>query len=171
MGYIKDLHEMNDCFLAGRLDVPLFGGQIEVEIDRDADLDPDYAEKCAEHLVNLSDKMIDELCEKAIRYCNFMREQWGDFSDIYPDIAEDIDTNIPEDVSGRDILKYIFKPVLFISAPKGEGIGYTIEAQCVWEPEHGVDMIFRDNKVLYVADPEGLGAWEDDEEYRTVFDE
>ncbi len=171
MGYIKDLHEMDDCFLSGTLDVPLFGGQIEVEIDRDADLDPGYAEKCAEHLVNLSDKMIDELCEKAIRYCNFMREQWGDFSDIYPDIAEDIDTNIPEDVSGRDILKYIFKPVLFISAPKGDGTGYTIEAQCVWEPEHGVDMIFRDNKVLYVADPEGLGAWEDDEEYRTVFDE
>ena len=171
MGYIKDLHEMNDCFLAGRLDVPLFGGEIEVEIKRDPAVDPAYAEKCAEHLVNLSDKMIDELCEKAIRYCNFMREQWRDFSDIYPDIAEDINTNIPEDVSGRDILKYIFKPVLFISAPKGDGTGYTIEAQCVWEPEHGVDMIFRDNKVLYVADPEGLGAWEDDEEYRTVFDE
>lgn len=171
MGLIKDLHEMDDCFLSGTLDVPLFGGQIEVEIDRDADLDPDYAEKCAEHLVDLSDEMIDTFCERAVAYCNFMREQWRDFSDIYPDIAEDIDTNIPEDVSGRDILKYIFKPVLFISVPKGDGTGYTVEAQCVWEPEHGVDMIFRDNKVLYVADPEGLGAWEDDEEYRTVFDE
>ena len=34
MGLIKDLHEMDDCFLSGTLDVPLFGGQIEVEIDR-----------------------------------------------------------------------------------------------------------------------------------------
>ena len=117
------------------------------------------------------DEMIDELCEKAVRYCNFMREQWGDFSDIYPDVAEDIDTNIPEDISGRDILRYIFKPVLFISEPDGEGIGYNVEAQCVWEPEHGIDMIFRDDRVLYAASPEGLGAWADDDEYETVFDE
>ena len=171
MGLIKDIQEMDSCFLAGRLDVPLFGTEIEVEIERDPAVDPAYAEKCAEHLVNLSDEMIDELCEKAVRYCNFMRAQWGDFSDIYPDVAEDIDTNIPEDISGRDILRYIFKPVLFISEPEGEGIGYSVEAQCVWEPEHGIDMIIRDDRVLYAASPEGLGAWADDDEYETVFDE
>lgn len=170
MKYIKNLCEENEFFITGKLNVPLFCGEIEVEIEKEPAVDPSYAEKCAEHLVNLSDEMIDDFCEKAIKYCNYMREEWGDFSDIYPDIAENIDANIPEDISGRDILKYIFKPILYIFAPQGEGIGYTVEAQCVWEPEHGLALIIRDDRVLYVADPVGLDAWEDEEEYRTVFD-
>lgn len=169
MGLIKDLHEMDDCFLSGTLDVPLFGGQIKVLIDRDADLDPGYAEKCAEHLVDLSDEMIDTFCERAVAYCNFMREQWGDFSDIYPDIDDKINTNIPEDISGRDILRYISEPILYIFEPEGEGIGYTVEAQCLWEPEHGLALIIRDDKVLYVGEPDGSSAWEDDEQYECPY--
>ena len=171
MAFLRDICESDECYLSGRLNVPLFGGDIEVMIEREPAVDPAYAEKCAEHLANLSDEMIDEFCRRAVRYCNYMREEWGDFADIYPDIKEGIDTNIPEDVSGRDILKYIFDPVLFISAPEGDGTGYAVEAGCVWEPEHGLDLIIRDDRVLYVADPVGLSAWEDEEEYRTVFDE
>ncbi len=129
----------------------------------------DYAEKCAEHLVNLNDKMIDDFCERAVAYYKFMFEELGHFEDIYEDIVDDIKNTVPEDVSGRDILKYISYPNLFVFPPKGDGIGYNVGVRCVWEPEHGLDLIIRDDKVLYVGEPMGLGAWSSDEEYEVTY--
>lgn len=163
MGLIKNIVTEDECFLKGNVFVPLFDCEAEVWIENSVDMA--YAEKCAEHLVNLDDKMIDAFCDMAIKYCKFMIEEWGDFSDIYGDISNDINKCIPEDIVRRDILKYISRPHLYVFPPEKDETGYNVECDCVWEPEHGLDLIIRGDRVLYVGQSEGLGAWADDEEY------
>ncbi len=167
MSIIKDIKQEDSLFLKGTLYVPLFEKEAEIWIENTVDLE--YAEKCAEHLVNLNDKMIDDFCERAVAYYKFMLEEWGYFEDIYEDIVDDIKNTVPEDISGRDILKYIYSPNLFVFPPEGDGIGYSVDCQCVWEPEHGLDLIIRDDKVLYVGESMGLGAWSSDEEYEVPY--
>ncbi len=167
MALIKNIVKDDDSFFLGKLYVPLFESEIDVWIENTADFG--YAEKCAENFVSLSDELIDKFCERAIAYYRYMLEQWNDFADIYGDIVEDINDTVPENVEGREILKYISRPHMYVFEPKGEGIGYDIECDCVWEPEHQLDLIIRNNEVLYVGPSEGLGPWEDEEEYEMPY--
>lgn len=163
MGIIKNIEQADEMFQKGSLYVPMFGRDIEVWIENEAEMD--YAERCAEHLTALSDEMIDTICEKSVIYYQFMLEEWGDFEEVSGGILNEIRNTIPEDAEGRDILKYITSPSLYILSPESDDIGYSIECGCVWEPEHGLEIIIRNNTVLYVGPAEGLGAWEDDDVY------
>lgn len=40
---------------------------------------------------------------------------------------------------------------------------------CEWEPEHGIDIIMLDNKVMDVGPGEGLSPWSDDDEFERLF--
>lgn len=154
---IKEIKEHNDIFLCGKLDSTLFGKVIDVFIDRDADME--YAEKCAENLINLSSEMIDKICERTSAFHQYMLEEWNE------DFVAEINEKVPCDVTGREILKYIEEPAMYIFAPKGDGIGYIIEGLCPWEPEHGIDIIIRDDRLLYVGTPEGYTPWSDEDEF------
>ena len=166
MSLITITQQQDDLFIEGTLFVPLFKNNIKVYIEQEVDIK--YAESCAEHFTTLSDAMIDEFCSKAIEYCEFMREEWGDF-DIYDNIVDSINEKIPERIFGREILKFISSPRMYIMPPKENIPGYNIECDCVWEPEHGLDWIIRGNRTLYVGQSEGLGAWCDDDEYEDIF--
>lgn len=166
MSIIKNVKEADDCFLKGTLFSPIFKESIEVWIEKDVSME--YAEKCAEHFTNLSDSFVDDFCNRAVEYYEFMREEWEEY-EIFEDISDEIEQTMPEDIEGREILKYISSPQMFIFVPQGDMVGYNVECECVWEPEHGLDWIIRGNKTLYVGQAEGLGAWADDEEYESVF--
>ena len=43
-------------------------------------------------------------------------------------------------------------------------IGYVIEGDCEWEPEHGIDIIILNDKVVDVGPAWGLTPWDDEEE-------
>ncbi len=167
MALIKNIVKNNDSFFLGKLFAPLFDREIDVWIENSADFA--YAEKCAEKFISLSDEMIDKFCERSIAYYRYMLEQWGDFSDIYGDIEDEINNIIPENVEGREILKYISRPHLYVFEPEGEGTGYIMECDCVWEPEHQLSLIILDGRVLYVGPSEGLGPWEDESDYEMPY--
>lgn len=167
MGLIKYTEPEDDVFIRGKLFVPLFGSEIEVYIEEN--VTPEYAERCAKHLTELSDEMIDDFCERAIRYYEYMLDEWEMFEAVSHGVLDDIKSTMPEKVTGREILKYISSPSMFIFEPKEDVEGYSVECRCVWEPEHGLDLIIRGDKILYVADAMALGPWCSDDEYECVF--
>ena len=67
--------------------------------------------------------------------------------------------------SGVALIEFLYKPTMYIYAPKGDEIGYCIECECPWEPEHQCNIVIRGDKVLYVGPSEGEDPWGDDEDY------
>ena len=103
------------------------------------------------------------MCERISAYHKFMLEEWNE------EFVAEINEKVPYDILGRDILRYIEKPTIYIFPPEGKGIGYVIEGNCEWEPEHGIDIIMLDDKVMDVGPAEGLSPWSDDDEFERLF--
>ncbi len=163
---IKNSSKTNEYFYNGTMYCPMFGKEITVSIENEEEAGFDvkpYAEKCAAHLTNLSDEFIDKICERVSAYQQFMLEEWNE------EFVEEINEKVPPTVSGRAILDYITKPMLVVESAKGDGIGYAIHGYCEWEPEHGIEIIILDDKLLYVGMTSCLGAWADDDEYEVDF--
>ncbi len=154
---IKNIQKRDDMFNVGVIESKLFNEEIEVWIENTVEMD--YAEKCVEHFQSLKDKVIDKICERTSDYHMFMLDEWDE------DFVDEINEKVPSDVSGRDILKYIENPKVFILPPEGDGIGYVVEGDCAWEPEHGIDIILLDDKVVDVGPAEDLSPWDDEDEF------
>lgn len=161
------IQDEDEYYQNGTFASVLFQRAIPVHIDPEVDMA--YAEQCVEHFNHLSDQMIDKFCEMAIAYCEFMRKEWKEFEDVYPDIVEDIQREIPEKLHGREVLAFLTTPEMYIEPPEEAVCGYSISSACVWEPEHALDWIIRGNKILYVGPCEGMGAWQEEEDYETIF--
>lgn len=110
---IRNLHKSN-LFNEGIAFFPLFGTDIEVYVDFDAPLH--YADKCVEHLENLSDGMIDALCKGSVDYCESFR-----------DLFDELEIDIPEGIEGRDILPYIEPKAMIIENPLGDEPAFHME--------------------------------------------
>lgn len=131
------------------------GGEMELLVD--PNVSEDYVEKCVEHFENLSDELMDEICEALCRYCEEVRD---DAEDVFGDLG------IPETVTGREILEYCRPSSLIVEEPKSvDIIGYSIAGNCDWEPEHGLQIIIRDNRLLFVSSFDGMAIWYDDDSY------
>lgn len=157
------IQDEDEYYQNGTFASVLFQRAIPVHIDSEVDMA--YAEQCVEHFNHLSDQMIDKFCEMAIAYCEFMRKEWKEFEDVYPDIVEDIQREIPEKLHGREVLAFLTTPEMYIEPPEGAVSGYSISSACIWEPEHALDWIIRGDKILYVGPCEGMGAWQEEEDY------
>lgn len=158
---ISNIEKRDDMFNVGFIESKLFNKKIEVWIENTVDMN--YANKCAENFESLKDEVIDKICERISAYHKFMLEEWNE------EFFAEINEKVPCDISGRDILKYVENPTIYIFSPEGDGIGYVIEGNCEWEPEHGIDIIMLDNKVMDVGPGEGLSPWSDDDEYERLF--
>ena len=158
---ISNIEKRDDCFNVGYIESKLFNQRMEVWIENTVEVD--YVQKCIESFEALNDDVIDKICERASDYHKFMLEEWNE------EFVAEINEKVPNNVTGRDILKYIEEPKIFIFPPKGAGVGYVIEGNCEWEPEHGIDIIILDNKVMDVGPAEGLSPWSDDDEFGRFF--
>lgn len=104
-----------------------------------------------------------------MRIVSLCRKEWKEFEDVYPDIVEDIQREIPEKLHGREVLAFLTTPEMYIEPPEEAVSGYSISSACVWEPEPALDWIIRGDKILYVGPCEGMGAWQEEEDYETIF--
>lgn len=158
---IKNIEKHDDVFNLGYIENNLFGKEIEVWLENTVDMD--YAEKCAENFQSLKDETIDKICERISAYHEFMLDEWDD------DFVEEINQKVPVDISGRETLKYIDNPRMYIFPPMGDGIGYTIEGDCEWEPEHGIEIVLLGDKVIDVGPSEGVSPWASEDEIDPLF--
>lgn len=158
---INNIEKKDDIFNVGFIESKLFNRKMEVWIENTVDID--YAEKCVNNFQLLSNETIDKICERISAYHKFMLEEWNE------EFVAEINEKVPCEVSGRNILKYIENPSIFIFPPEGEGIGYIIDGKCEWEPEHGISIILLDNKIIDVGPTEGLTPWSDKDEFERLF--
>jgi hypothetical protein len=152
---IKDLQD-GESYKEGVAFFRLFQTDINVFIDDGVDLA--YAEKCVDAMNALSSETIENLCNSSIRYCEWIIEN---SEDVYEDGDEII--IIPENIKSRDILEFIKPSVMIIYQPLDHSIAaFSMELNCDWEPEHGMEWVIKDEKILYVGSFDGISPWWED---------
>ncbi|MDE6591883.1 MAG: hypothetical protein K2K57_02315 [Oscillospiraceae bacterium] len=159
---IENLHEDERC-IEGTVRSDIFDREMSVMICDGAPVE--YAEKCARAMNSLSDETLDIICRAAKKYCLWMAS-FGSLDDEWYDMK----VPIYEDTPAREILKNVCLD-LVVEKPEDNSIGYCLSGSCGWEPEHGIEIEIKDNKVLYVGAYEGHSAWDDfpkDDEYNFV---
>ena len=158
---INNIKKRDDLFNVGFIESKLFNKRMEVWIENTVDIE--YAEKCVSNFLSLSEETIDRICERISAYHKFMLEEWND------EFVAEINKKVPCDASGREMLKYIDNPAIYIFPPEGEGIGYIIDGKCEWEPEHGINVIMLDDKIMDVGPGEGLLPWSNANRFKRAF--
>lgn len=130
-------HDKNCEWYEGTAYINKFDKECIITID---DATIEYAEKCINYINNeMSTKLFNDICASLIRYCNYC-------------INWDSDINLPKNIKGTDILKYISDIQILIQAPMEDTIGFDIAGNCEWEEEHGFAIVINDNKIKYVGE-------------------
>ena len=162
--WIKDIEE-GEYGLEGLTRWELFGEEIEVNIDKG--VDPAYAEKCAEALNALSEETIRAIWEAAKKYCLYFTELCGDDWNSWNKMSFEV----TEETPAEKLKSEIFPRGLIVNRPKDERIGFHLECNCSWEPEHGLEITILDGKLVYLGAYDGNGAWDNfdpDDEWNFV---
>ncbi|EIK0773431.1 MULTISPECIES: DUF6985 domain-containing protein [Vibrio] len=133
MKLIKNV-EISECEIEGEVYFRMFGQYIALSAETD---DLHFAEMCANYLDGLQAEIVDELCRASISYCNSYLEAIGEPLKSFS--------------SPHEVLKLIYPSVLLVPYSEvGEPVIH-MELNCEWEPEHGMEWIIRNDKVLYVG--------------------
>jgi hypothetical protein len=127
----------------GRVYCRPFGRYIAFAVEDAASMD--YVRRCAEHLDALPEPTLLALCEASIRYCNEFRSLTGE-----PPLAF---------ASAYDVLALVDPNTLLIPDELRPEPVVHLELNCDWEPEHGLEWIVRDSRVLYVGGFNGGNPW------------
>ena len=175
MSTIREITSSGDGldWLYGKFDsVSLFKGEMNITIYSDTEEAVSYAEKCVESFNRLTEnkELIEEIREKLAGFMLYMRDEWKAMG-IYEDIAEDTEKAVRAYEAGKDIFSFLKNPVLTVELPEEEtdDIGYELNADCPWEPEHQCSVIIRENELKYVGPCEGNTPWDDDDEYYCIW--
>jgi len=67
--------------------------------------------------------------------------------------------SLPEGISGREILRYVWLGAVFVPYPEGDAVGYQVSLGCKWEREHGLEWTIKDDEVLYVGPNYLISPW------------
>ena len=114
----------------------------------------DYVEKCIGFFQNMSEAQIDRLADDAIAYYREIKECSGDTI-----------SNMPETLTGREILDWVYPKVMWIGNDEGrEGpMEFIVECDCEWEPEHGMEIVAFSGEIIHVGSYDGdLGYWKEE---------
>lgn len=149
---ITNIHE-GEYETEGNVRWELFDKELEVMIDNDTDIE--YAEKCAEALNSLSEDTLKAIYEAAKRYCLHFKDICGDEWDDWNEMSFKITKNTP----AEKLKSEICPTVLIVDKPEDERIGFHLECNCSWEPEHGMEITILDGKLVYLGAFESRRAW------------
>lgn len=137
---LKNMVRNEDGSHDGEVEFPLLNQTIEVSIEDGVSME--FAKSCVQLLHQLSDRLIDELCEALIAYSD--------------EFLTCIDEELIQFSHKRDVRQHIDPVVLIITPPTKSGEPFiSMELNCDWEEEHGVQWIIQDDKVKYVGPYEG----------------
>ncbi len=132
----------------------LFDEEIDVTIEEDVDIA--YAERCAEALNNLSAETVNAIWEAAKRYCLYFMDLVGTDGNEFDNMG----VKVTEDTPAEEIKSEIFPSVFIVNKPEDERVGFHLECNCSWEPEHGLEITILDGKLVYLGAFESCGAWD-----------
>jgi len=135
MDLVRDLRT-DENGATGEVYFRIFDRYISLVIE---DSSLEYAKKCAAHLNDLSETLINRLCEASLEYCNVVLKANGQ--------------PLKKIKAARDILVDISPVMMIVPACPESSIEPIIhlELNCSWEQEHGMEWIVRGDRVLYVG--------------------
>ncbi len=110
------------------------------------DVSDNYVKDCIDFFQNMDDEQKDFLIKESIKY-------YLEFKEISGHTCR----NIPEDIDGEEILNYIYPKVMYIGNEdeEPEKMEFIVECDCEWEPEHGLEIVVYDRKVIHVGSYDG----------------
>ena len=114
----------------------------------------DYVKKCIEFFQNMSEAQIDRLADDTMTYYREIKECSGDTG-----------SKMPETLSGREILDWVYPKVMWIGNDEGrEGpVEFIVECDCEWEPEHGMEIVAFSEEIIHVGSYDGdLDYWKEE---------
>ena len=104
--------------------------------------------------------------------CNsstYMYDEWKEMG-MYDEIVAEIEPVKQGYEAGENLLSYLSSPTLLVYPQEMDEIGYGIECDCPWEPEHSCLILVRDEKLLYVGESDGLDPWGEAEDYPCIWE-
>ena len=150
MKYIEDL-ELDGEYIEGI--VQLKNIDKPIKICSYSEVGRSYIEKCLNHFENLSD------------------ERWKELKYYIEKYAKDMEY----DIKGNDVLKNIkfqniqIKYSSVLSSNNDLIPTYSIECSCKWEIEHGMEIVIKGDKIMYVGTFDDVGLWHTEDYYKDIF--
>ena len=86
-------------------------------------------------------------------------------------IVESLKTVMQEYRKGAGLTSFLSNPSLIVYPQKSGEVGYGIQCDCPWEPEHLCLILIREDKCVYVGAFEMIDPWSDEEELRCVWED
>jgi len=175
MSMIRDLKlDVNGWFAEGKFDsTSLFRGEMNLTIFADDGATEEDAITCIEHYNGLSDKpdVCEQIQEGLIKFFLYMYDEWNASGSLYSDIIQNLKTVMDGYKSGSQLVTYLYKPTLLVFPQLENEIGYGLECECPWEPEHQCSIMIRNDKVVYVGPSEVDDPWGDAEDYYCIWND
>ncbi len=146
-----------------------FRSEIRFNVKNES-VSPEFVKRCEAHLKQMPDSMVQVIMEAAKKYCLFFmdlcKESAGDQYDPseFPPVTPD--------TPAMEMEPYFGIHEAIIETPEDESVtAYRLTGGVDWEPEHGLEICIRDNKVLYLGGFDGNSPWRDydpDDEWNFV---
>lgn len=174
MDIIRNIEtDENGWFTTGRFDSKaFFPGEMEITIFREDGASLEDAERCIRHFNSLDEKpeLIADIEKGLERFFLYMYDEWAVMG-IYEQIVESLKPVKEGYAKGAKLSSYLSRPELVVYPQQNDDVGYGIQAECPWEPEHQCLILIRNDRCVYVGPFEMLDPWSDEEYLRCVWDD
>ncbi len=146
-----------------------FRSEIRFNVE-DETVSPEFVKRCEEHLKNMPERMAGVIMEGAKKYCLFFMELCKEAAGNQYDPNEF--PPVTPETPAAEFAKYFGVTSMQIEAPENARIpAYRLSGHADWEPEHGLEIIIRGDRVLYLGSFDCNSPWSDydpDDEWNFV---
>lgn len=163
----------NVWFTTGQFDSESFlPGEMNIMIFTDDGASIEDADRCIEHFNSLAEKsgVLDAVEEGLEKFFLYMYDEWDEMG-IFGKIVESLKPVMQEYRKGAGLTSFLSNPSLIVYPQKSGEVGYGIQCDCPWEPEHQCLILIREDKCVYVGAFEMIDPWSDEEELRCVWED
>lgn len=122
--------------------------------------DKDYAELCVRDFNNISGELLGRLCRAAVLYCFASLNSWAEI-DKRDEIEAKLSVPLTPDMPPEKILNCLRPVILSVRESQDGQIGYSVEFDCDFEPEHGMEAVFLGGELIYAGPFADYSAWDD----------
>lgn len=99
-----------------------------------------------------------------------MYDEWAAMG-IYDRIVDSLKPIKEEYAKGEKLSSFLVRPNMIVYPQKNGDIGYGIECDCPWEPEHQCLILIRNDECVYVGASEMLDPWSEEEYLHCIWDD
>jgi hypothetical protein len=132
----------------GKFMCSLFRRDMKIYIYSGADVE--YAEACIKEFNNMPQELLDEICRRAVSYCNECLNLWAEI-DKRGEIEAKMSVGITPGMPPEKILKCITPVSMSVRESEDGQIGYQVEFDCEFEPEKGMEIVVLGGELLYLG--------------------